>query len=193
MRKADAIDHLTLQALAAIPEIAELASNKIRLRLLWDVAQIPDFRNMMTDSHTVMLAKIYQNLATTGKLDKKWVASQLSYLERLDGDIDTLMARIAHIRTWTYITHKTSWTDEPEEWQHLTRTIEDKLSDELHNRLTQRFVDKRAAHLSRRLKEATNLISSVKIDGTVIVEGEEVGTLKGLLFNRAFQKMKKRQ
>ena len=182
LRKADAIDHLTLQALAGIPEIAELASNKIRLKLLWDVAQIPDFRNMMTDSHTVMLAKIYQNLATTGKLDKKWVASQLSYLERLDGDIDTLMARIAHIRTWTYITHKTSWTDEPEEWQHLTRTIEDKLSDELHNRLTQRFVDKRAAHLSRRLKEATNLISSVKIDGTVIVEGEEVGTLKGFTF-----------
>ena len=92
------------------------------------------------------------------------------------------MTRIAHIRTWTYITHKTSWTDEPEEWQHLARTIEDRLSDELHNRLTQRFVDKRAAHLSRRLKEATNLISSVKMDGTVIVEGEEVGTLKGFTF-----------
>ena len=181
-RKADAIDHLTLQALAAIPEISELANNKKRLRLLWDVAQIPDFRNMMTDSHTVMLARIYQNLATSEKLDKKWVANQLSHLERLDGDIDALMTRIAHIRTWTYITHKTSWTDEPEEWQHLTRTIEDRLSDELHNRLTQRFVDKRAAHLSRRLKEATNLISSVKIDGTVIVEGEEVGTLNGFTF-----------
>ena len=182
LRKADAIDHLTLQALAVIPDIAELASNKTRLRLLWDVAQIPDFRNMMTDSHTVMLARIYMNLATSGKLDKKWVATQLSHLERLDGDIDALMTRIAHIRTWTYITHKTSWTDEPEEWQHLARTIEDRLSDELHNRLTQRFVDKRAAHLSRRLKEATNLISSVKMDGTVIVEGEEVGTLNGFTF-----------
>ncbi len=184
-RKADAIDHLSLQALASIPEIANLASTKARLRLLWDVAQIPDFRNMMTDSHTVMLARIYHNLATTGKLDKKWVESQLLHLERHDGDIDTLMTRIAHIRTWTYITHKTGWTDEPEEWQHLTRTIEDKLSDELHNRLTQRFVDKRAAHLSRRLKEATTLISSVKIDGTVIVEGEEVGMLKGFTFQPA--------
>ncbi len=181
-RKADAIDHLTLQALAAIPEIAELASTKTRLKLLWDVAQIPDFRNMMTDSHAIMLAKIYHNLATRGKLDKKWVVNQLSHLDRLDGDIDTLMSRIAHIRTWTYITHKTSWTDNPEEWQHLAKTIEDKLSDELHNRLTQRFVDKRAAHLSRRLKEATKLISSVKIDGTVIVEGEEVGKLKGFIF-----------
>ena len=181
-RKADAIDHLTLQALAVIPEIAELASTKTRLKLLWDVAQIPDFRNMMTDSHAVMLAKIFHNLATLGKLDKKWVADQLSHLERIDGDIDTLMTRIAHIRTWTYITHKTNWTDDPEEWQQLARTIEDKLSDELHYRLTQRFVDKRAAHLSRRLKEATTLISSVKIDGTVIVEGEEVGTLKGFTF-----------
>ena len=184
-RKADAIDHLTLQALAAIPEIAQLANNKIQVKLLWDVAQIPDFRNMMTDSHTVMLARIYQNLAINGKLDRKWVVTQLSHLERLDGDIDALMARIAHIRTWTYITHKTGWTDEPEEWQHLTRTIEDRLSDELHNRLTQRFVDKRAAHLSRRLKEATNLISSVKMDGTVIVEGEEVGVLNGFTFHPA--------
>ena len=181
-RKANAIDHSTLQALSVIPDVAELANNKSRLKLLWDVAQIPDFRNMMTDSHTVMLARIYLNLANSGKLDQKWVASQLSHLERLDGDIDALMTRIAHIRTWTYITHKTSWTDEPEEWQHLARTIEDRLSDELHNRLTQRFVDKRAAHLSRRLKEATNLISSVKMDGTVIVEGEEVGTLNGFTF-----------
>ena len=31
-----------------MPDIAELANSPGRVRLLWDVAQIPDFRNMMT-------------------------------------------------------------------------------------------------------------------------------------------------
>ena len=96
----------------------------------------------------------FVNLAGHGQ-QRDWVASQMTQLE-VDGDIDTLMTRIAHIRTWTYITHRTSWTDDPENWQDLARSIEDRLSDELHNRLTQRFVDRRAAHLSRRLKELTH-------------------------------------
>ena len=152
------------------------------MRLLWDVASVPDFRNMMTDHHTVMLTRIYENLAKAGQLERDWVAGQLRHLDRLDGDIDTLMMRIAHIRTWTYITHRSGWTDTPEEWQSLARSIEDRLSDELHNQLTQKFVDKRAAHLSRKLKEQVTLSASVKLDGTVLVEGEEVGRLDGFTF-----------
>ena len=184
-RKADAVDHKTLEALSLNADVMALADTPGRVRLLWDVAQIPDFRNMMTDSHAVMLARIFVNLAKHGQLERDWVANQMTQLDRLDGDIDTLMTRIAHIRTWTYITHRTSWTDDPENWQDLARSIEDRLSDELHNRLTQRFVDRRAAHLSRRLKEATPLMASVKLDGTVLVEGEEVGTLTGFSFSPA--------
>ena len=92
------------------------------------------------------------------------------------------MTRIAHIRTWTYITHKNGWIEAGQNWQELAKSIEDRLSDELHNRLTQRFVDRRAAHLSRRLKESTVLMASVKLDGTVLVEGEEVGSLQGFTF-----------
>ena len=182
VRKGDGVDHLTLQALADRPDIRELADSPGRLRILWDVAQIPDFRKTLTDSHVVMLARIFDNLARQGQLDSRWVAAQLSHLDRLDGDIDTLMTRIAHIRTWTYITHKTGWTDAKQDWQELAKSIEDRLSDELHNRLTQRFVDRRAAHLSRRLKESTTLMASVKLDGTVLVEGEEVGSLDGFTF-----------
>ena len=181
-RKGDAVDHQTLAALALNGDVQALADTPGRVRLLWDVAQIPDFRNMMTDNHAVMLARIFVNLARHGQLERDWVGNQMRQLERLDGDIDALMTRIAHIRTWTYITHRTGWTDSPEYWQDVARTIEDRLSDELHNRLTQRFVDRRAAHLSRRLKEATQLMSSIKLDGTVLVEGEEVGTLLGFAF-----------
>ncbi|MGC6440926.1 MAG: helicase-related protein [Candidatus Puniceispirillaceae bacterium] len=181
-RKADATDQETLAQLAERGDVMALANSPGRVRLLWEVAQIPDFRNAMTDSHAVMLGHIFANLAEEGQLPRDWIARQMQHLDRLDGDIDTLMNRIAHIRTWTYITHRSGWTDDPDEWQSLARAIEDRLSDELHNRLTQRFVDRRAAHLSRRLKEATQLMASVKIDGTVLVEGEEVGTLDGFHF-----------
>ena len=182
VRQAESTDHKTLAAMADLPSVQALANSPGRVRLLWDVASIPDFRNMMTDNHTTMLVRIYENLATNGQLDKDWVANQLRHLDRVDGDIDTLMMRIAHIRTWTYITHKSGWTDTPDEWQDLARSIEDRLSDELHDRLTQKFVDKRAAHLSRRLKESNILSASVKLDGTVLVEGQEVGRLDGFIF-----------
>ena len=182
VRQAEATDHKTLISMAETDAVKALANSPGRVRLLWDVASVPDFRNMMTDHHTTMLSRIYVNLAQNGMLERDWVAGQLRHLDRLDGDIDALMTRIAHIRTWTYITHKSGWTDTPDEWQDLARAIEDRLSDELHNRLTQRFVDKRAAHLSRKLKESNTLSASVKLDGTVLVEGEEVGRLDGFVF-----------
>ena len=181
-RQAEATDHTTLAAMAETQSVKELANSPGRVRLLWDVASIPDFRNMMTDNHTTMLTRIYESLAKNGQLERDWVAGQLRHLDRLDGDIDTIMTRIAHIRTWTYITQRSGWTDAPDEWQDLARNIEDRLSDELHNQLTQKFVDKRAAHLSRKLKEQVSLSASVKLYGTVLVEGEEVGRLDGFTF-----------
>lgn len=181
-RQAEATDHTTLAAMSETQSVKELANSPGRVRLLWDVASIPDFRNMMTDNHTTMLTRIYESLAKNGQLERDWVAGQLRHLDRLDGDIDTIMTRIAHIRTWTYITQRSGWTDAPDEWQDLARNIEDRLSDELHNQLTQKFVDKRAAHLSRKLKEQVSLSASVKLDGTVLVEGEEVGRLDGFTF-----------
>ena len=122
----------------------------------------------------VILEDITRAYLRTQRLS--WAGEEVPLSE---DNIDTLMTRIAHIRTWTYITNKNGWTDAKQDWQELAKSIEDRLSDELHNRLTQRFVDRRAAHLSRRLKESTTLMASVRLDGTVLVEGEEVGLLDG--------------
>ena len=130
-----------------------------------------------------MLATLFLTLVAKGVLGNDMVARAMTQLDRVDGDIDTLMTRLAYIRTWTYITHRSDWTDSPIEWQDRARSIEDRLSDCLHSRLSERFVDKRAAHLSRRLKETKNLIASVKDDGMVLVEGEEVGQLDGFTFH----------
>ena len=181
-RKADALDHRALATLAERPAVAERAVGAAQVRLLWDVACIPDFRQSLNEDHYDLLASLYGQLAENGTLGNDMVGWAVSQLDRLDGDIDTLMTRLAYIRTWTYVTHRADWTDNPAEWQDRARSIEDRLSDSLHERLSERFVDRRAAHLSRKLKETRNLMASVKSDGTVLVEGEEVGVLDGFVF-----------
>jgi ATP-dependent RNA helicase SUPV3L1/SUV3 len=180
-RQAD--DHRALQALARNRDVTQLAGNRAAMRLLWDVCQIPDFRKVMTDSHTRLLAHIFTHLAGPDeRLPTQWIAGQMNNLDRTDGDIDSLMARIAHIRTWTYITHRSDWVDGATSWQEQARGIEDRLSDALHERITQRFVDRRSAFLVRRLASDDELIASVSSSGEVRVEGAYVGRLEGLRF-----------
>ena len=181
-RKADADDQQALSALIERDDIRAMAHGPRQVELLFDVCQIPDYEKEYSDSHATMLARVYAHLIKDGRLPQDWVRSQMQRLDRTDGDLDTLMSRLSRIRTWTYITQRQQWLDDTEELQGLARTIEDKVSDSLHLVLTQRFVDRRAAILSRRLKENTTLMSSIKSDGTVIVEGEEVGRLDGFVF-----------
>ena len=182
-RKGDALDHQALIALAGRKEVRAAVQGAGDVRLLWDVASIPDFRQSLHESHYDLLASVYMALVSNGVLAKDTVARAIQQLDRVDGDLDTLMTRLAYIRTWTYITNRSDWTDASLEWQTRARAIEDKLSDRLHQRLSERFVDKRAAHLSRKLKETKNLIAFVKDDGTVFVEGEQVGQLTGFVFH----------
>lgn len=179
----DADDHRALRHLAANSEIAALAANPGAVRLLWEVCQIPDFRKVMSDSHARFLGQCFAHLAgAAGRLPTAWVAAQMAQLDRTDGDIDTLMARIAHIRTWTYIAHRGDWVESAADWQERARGIEDRLSDALHDRITQRFVDRRSAFLVRRLAGEAELLASVAADGEVRVEGTPVGRLDGFRF-----------
>lgn len=178
-------DQRTLEALAKMQSVKEQARGYDAVRLLWDVCQVPDFSKTLTDSHTRLLARIFAFRAADhgeGKLPSDWVAGHINRLNRTDGDIDTLMARIAGTRTWTYIAHRTGWLDDPEHWRGQALAIEDTLSDALHDRLTQRFVDRRTAVLVRRLRDGDELIGGVTPEGQVVVEGEHVGALSGFRF-----------
>ncbi|HYH19312.1 MAG TPA: helicase-related protein [Azospirillum sp.] len=183
VRARDADDHLALQALVRDPEVMDLAKGKPAVQLLWEVCQVPDFRKVLSDAHTRLLGQIFRYLrAPAGRLDEDWVAKQVARLERTEGDIDALVARIAHIRTWTYISNRPAWLKDPTHWQERTRAIEDKLSDALHERLTQRFIDRRSAMLVRTLKDGRDLMAGVRDDGEVVVEGHPVGRLEGFRF-----------
>ncbi|HEX5454835.1 MAG TPA: helicase-related protein [Stellaceae bacterium] len=179
----DADDHRALQALSRNAEVMRLAAHPGAVRLLWEACQIPDFRKVMSDSHARFLAHCFLHLAgPAGRLPTAWVGAQMAQLDRREGDIDTLMARIAHIRTWTYITHRGEWIEGAPEWQERARGIEDRLSDALHDRITQRFVDRRSAFLVRRLGDEDDLLASVDKTGAVHVEGAYVGRLDGFRF-----------
>ena len=153
------------------------------MRLLWEVCQIPDFRKVLSDAHTRLLSQIYRHLMTPeARLPEEWVAKQVARMDKTEGDIDTLVSRIAHIRTWTYISHRPDWLTDPRHWQERARAIEDKLSDALHERLTQRFVDRRSAVLARTLAGGGELLAAVTAAGEVLVEGHHVGRLEGFHF-----------
>ncbi|MDA0238779.1 MAG: helicase-related protein [Proteobacteria bacterium] len=181
VRNAD--DERFLNELTADPEIAARAMRESETRLLWEVCQVPDFRKIASDSHTGLLSQIYKFLvARNGMLPVDWMARQINRINQTDGDIDTLLGRIANIRIWTYVSHRSGWLDDPEHWQAMTREIEDRLSDALHERLTQRFVDQRATALVRGLRERNELCTEITADGEVSVEGYDVGRLNGFRF-----------
>ncbi len=185
-RAREADDHHALGVLARDPDIARRAQKPTAVRLLWNVCQIPDFRNVMSDQHTRLLSQIYLYLAGEGRLGGllpgDWADGHIKRLESTDGDIDTLVNRIAHVRTWTYIANRPSWIADPLSWQERTRAIEDRLSDALHEKLTQRFVDRRSAGLVRSLGQGGALLAGVQASGAVIVEGHSIGRLDGFAF-----------
>jgi ATP-dependent RNA helicase SUPV3L1/SUV3 len=186
VRQQEAIDHQSLAALARDDEIRALTLGKGRVALLWEVCQIPDFRKLMTDAHMRLLGQIFRHLAaggmSIGRIPTDWIADQMQRLDRIDGDIDHLTQRIAHIRTWSYIAQRAEWLSDAPHWQGRAQEIEDRLSDALHEALTQRFVDRRHAALHRRMTDGTKLEAVFGEDGSVTVEGHEVGQLKGLDF-----------
>ncbi|TVQ29630.1 MAG: disulfide oxidoreductase [Geminicoccaceae bacterium] len=183
VRTRDALDHRCLSLMARREEVRRVATDRSAVELLWQVCQIPDYRKTLTEAHLHLLGQVYQHLLVgDGVLPGPWVAQMVTRLERTDGDIDALVARIAHIRTWTYLSHRHAWLDDAAHWQERTRAVEDKLSDALHERLTQRFVDRRTAALLKRLHAEGELFASVAKDGGVEVDGHPVGRLEGLSF-----------
>ncbi|MFO1075412.1 MAG: helicase-related protein [Geminicoccaceae bacterium] len=177
----DALDHRSLVLLARNDDIKAAAQGTERVRLLWQVCQIPDFRKTLTDAHLHLLSTVYRHLTgPKGVLPNDWVGNMIARLERVDGDIDALVARIAHVRTWTYMSHRASWLSDAAHWQERARALEDRLSDALHERLTQRFVDRRTSALLRSLREQGEHAAMVEPNGEVVVDGHLVGRIEGL-------------
>ncbi|MCU0656047.1 MAG: helicase [Polyangiaceae bacterium] len=140
LREAEDVD--TLALLIEQERVRALARGATEVELLWEVCSIPDFRKLLLEDHASLLGEIFVQLASRGELDQAWVGAQVDALDDPLGDIDGLTARIAAIRTWTYVSHREGWIRNPLGWQERTHQIEERLSDALHEALVRRFVEK---------------------------------------------------
>jgi ATP-dependent RNA helicase SUPV3L1/SUV3 len=181
-RAAAADDVTALEIVSADADIRRFASGAEAVERLWEACQVPDYRKVSAGVHAELVAQLYRGLMEKGRIPPDWFKRQVEPLDRTDGDIDTLSNRIAQIRTWTFVANRPDWLADPEHWQAVTRQVEDKLSDALHERLAARFVDRRTSVLLRRLRENTMLEAQVATTGDVAVEGQHVGTLLGFQF-----------
>jgi ATP-dependent RNA helicase SUPV3L1/SUV3 len=166
-------------------EAGQLARGLDGARLLWECCQIPDYQGISPANHGEIVTRVYSDLVKRGKVNADWIAEQVRFCDNMSGDIDTLSNRIKQIRTWTFVANRKNWLADPSHWREKTRDIEDRLSDALHERLTQRFVDRRTSVLLRHLKDKRMASPEINERGEVRLEGHLIGTLEGFRFTLA--------
>ncbi len=153
------------------------------LELLWECCQIPDFEKKAYGQHINVIDKVFQFLSTRkNRIPSKFMKEQLKGLEKDHGNVDLLSHRLSNVRTWSYVANKKNWVENSDYWVQLTKSIEDKLSDKLHDELTKSFIDKKISILSRGLKQDLVLNTEINKENKIHIDGQLVGELKGLKF-----------
>jgi ATP-dependent RNA helicase SUPV3L1/SUV3 len=178
----EAIDLAVLKLIAEDPAIA--VRKGAQARRLWAVCGLPDFRKVGAMHHARMVRRLFSYIGEGGHIPHEWFAAEVTRLDNMSGDIEAFADRLAGIRSWAYIAHRADWLKDPAKWAERTREVESRLSDALHERLTQRFVDRRTAVLVRDIgaRGADALPVTVAADGEVSVGPEPIGHLTGFEF-----------
>ena len=178
-----AVDEGAYERMIAIPEVVNGIKVPAQVKQLWDVCQIPDFRNLTIDAHVRLLQDIYRLLyANGGKIPDSFMEKHILRLNETLGDVDIISSRLANIRTWTYCANKASWMRPENNWVNRAREVEDRLSDALHEALIARFVDKRTSKLLKGMGSETYMSATIKDNGDVVVDDQIIGHLEGLKF-----------
>ncbi len=176
-------DEEVLKRLVDDAELIAFVRSQNDVRRLWEACQLPDFRKVSPEEHARLAGRIAGYiLSPKRRIPREWIAAELEQLDRPQGDLDMLQQRLAHVRTWTYVANRADWVDDAEDFRARTRAVEDKLSDALHEALTQRFIDRRTSALLKSLKREDGILAGISEEGEVTVEGHFVGRLEGLEF-----------
>ena len=153
------------------------------LELLWECCQITDFEKKAYGQHINVIDKVFQFLSTRkNRIPSSFMREQLKGLDRDHGNVDLLSHRLSNVRTWSYVANKKNWVENSDYWVQLTKNIEDKLSDKLHDELTKSFIDKKISILSRSLKQDLVLNTEINNENKIYIDEQLVGELKGLKF-----------
>src|SRR5690606_8327148 len=161
-----ALDEILLRRLAQDEAVNRVSRSRGALMRLWEACQLPDFQKTTLDEHARLAKDIFQALTgRRGRLTEDWIAPRFAALDRDDGQIDQLSARLSGVRTLSYIAHRPDWLDQMQGWRDRTRALEERLSDVLHERLTARFVDRRTTALMQALNVRGDALAEVADDG----------------------------
>ena len=176
----EAIDLGVLRRLAEDPAVRDRAKRQVKT--LWAACGIPDFAKLGLDPHARFVGRVFGYLSA-GHIPHQWFADEVARLDRVDGDVETIAGRLAHIRTWAYIAQRRDWLADPRHWAERTKAIEDRLSDALHAALTQRFVDRRTSVLMRGLGAGAGALPVViDAEGEITIDTHVLGRLEGFRF-----------
>ncbi len=171
------LDAAVFRKLAERAEVARVARGKAKVGLLWEVCAVPDFAGTTVGHHADFLQDLYLELVRGGgQLPEDRIAREVERLSKGSDEIETLMRRLAGIRSWTYIAQKPGWLDDPKAWREKTSAVEDALSASLHEALARRFVDRKA----RTVLTGNLQAPSLDEQGRVLLAGQEVARLQGL-------------
>ncbi len=155
--------------------------NKEKLSLLWECCQIPDFVKKTYGNHYDVIGNVFKYLTSKkAKITDQFMNLQLVKLDKLEGNVDSLSNRIANVRTWSYVSNKNNWVENQNHWIEKTKSLEDKLSDRLHEELTKTFIDKRASILARGLKQDMEFNTKILKNNDVIIDDQFIGKINGL-------------
>ncbi|MBU1384961.1 MAG: phosphonate-binding protein [Alphaproteobacteria bacterium] len=178
-----ALDETLLRRLIKDEGVARVGRSRGAIMRLWEACQLPDFQKTTLDEHARLAKEIFEALTgKRGRLTADWIAPRFADLDRDDGQIDQLSARLSGVRTLSYIANRPDWLDQAQGWRDRTKALEERLSDVLHERLTARFVDRRTTALMRALNVREDALADVDAEGAVVVEGHAVGRLSGVDF-----------
>jgi len=181
-------DEKVLKYILKDTEKLQIYNNENELKLLWECCQIPDFVKKTYGNHLEVIGKVFNFLREkTGKISNKYMKEQLSILDKTDGNVDSISNRIANVRTWSYVSNKNGWVENQDYWIKRTKSLEDKLSDRLHEELTKSFIDKRASVLARGLKQDISFKTKIEDDEKVLINNQFIGNLKGLKLELDFK------
>ena len=185
--KQDAEDQKFLFSILNNKKISSLLNSPESLQQLWDVCRIPDYQSISEEKHTSLLIEIFTELKNHNwLLTDLFLKKNIERLQDYSGSIDDLIYTLNETRIWLYITNQKQWIPN-NSWVEQVKNIEDKLSEEIHQSLMQKFVDKNKSEVIQNLNISEKNIS-VSNHTYVMIKDEKIGVITGfkIFFDEKF-------
>ncbi len=180
IHKKNALDEVNFRNLISDNDIQKILKSKKNLKLLWDICQIPDFEKLFNDNYLLLLKDIYLVLTKNNYyIPEEWINTKISKLDNYGGGIPELSIKISQIRTWTYISNNHNWLKNRYYWQEKTQKIENELSDQLHNNLTNKFIDYSSKFFIGEKKFLNIEDILIKNNNEIFLDKNKYGIIKG--------------